>query len=127
MKAKDTTRSNRDVEYIFVYGTLRKDVGIEMYHVLARHARFVKDAKFQGRLFDLGDYPGAVPSDDPRDVVHGEVYALEPSVRDAVLASLDDYEGCSPGGEAPSEFRRESVSVTLDDGSSVSSWIYLDG
>lgn len=125
MGAENTVRSNQDVEYLFVYGTLRKDAGNDMYRVLARHARFVGSATFQGKLFDLGNYPGAVPSDDPQDVVCGEVYALEPSLRDGLLATLDEYEGCSPGGEPPSEFRREYVTVTCNDGRSASSWIYL--
>jgi gamma-glutamylcyclotransferase (GGCT)/AIG2-like uncharacterized protein YtfP len=125
MEVEDTTHPNRKDEYLFVYGTLRKDASNVMSQVLAKHARFVGGATFQGKLFDLGNYPGTISSDSPQDLVHGEVYALEPMIRNQVLAILDEYEGCSFSRETLSEFRREHVTVTLDDGRSISSWIYL--
>lgn len=57
--------------------------------------------------------------------MHGEVYALEPSSRDAILTILDEYEGCSAKDEAHTEFRRECITIVLASGRSVSSWIYL--
>jgi len=111
------------VDHLFVYGTLRRDAKHEMYHLLARHAGFVGDGVFQGRLFDLGDYPGATPSDDPSDQVRGEVYALQDA--DRVLAALDVYEGCIPDKLSPTEFRREIVEITLDAGMKESAHIYL--
>jgi len=125
MEAEHTTQPNRGGEYLFVYGTLRKDVGNAMSQVLVRHTRFVGDATFQGKLFDLGNYPGAIPSDNAQDLVHGEAYALEPLIQNQVLARLDEYEGCSVRSETLSEFRREHVMITLDNGRSVFSWIYL--
>ena len=125
MEVEDTLQPTRESEYLFVYGTLRKDVGKAMSQVLARHARFVGHATFQGKLFDLGTYPGTIPSDNSQDLVYGEVYALEPLTRNQVLAMLDEYEGCSVSSETLSEFRREHLMITLDNGRSVFSWIYL--
>jgi gamma-glutamylcyclotransferase (GGCT)/AIG2-like uncharacterized protein YtfP len=57
--------------------------------------------------------------------VHGEVYALEPSMRTTILTTLDEYEGCGSNVEIPTEFRRERAIVTLDDGKKVVAWVYL--
>ncbi len=125
METKDTIQSNQDAEYLFVYGTLRQDAKNEMPHLLTKHAKFVGCARFQGKLFDLGNYPGAIPSEDSQEVVYGEVYALEPSMRTTVLTTLDEYEGCGSNAEVPTEFRRERAIVTLDDGKKVAAWVYL--
>ncbi len=125
METEDIARSNREVDYIFVYGTLRKDVGHTMSQVLAKYAHFAGAATFQGKLFDLGSYPGTVPSDDLRDAVRGEVYALEPLDRDDVLTILDEYEGYNPEDQDSSEFRREHLTITFDDGRRAPAWIYL--
>jgi gamma-glutamylcyclotransferase (GGCT)/AIG2-like uncharacterized protein YtfP len=47
-----------------------------MHRLLARHGDLISDATYQGRLYRIGYYPGGVPSDDPVDVVRGEVYRL---------------------------------------------------
>ena len=60
-------------------------------------------ATVPGLLYDLGRYPGLVPGDG---LVHGELFAGADA---AVLAALDQYEGCDPADEAGSLFRRERV------------------
>lgn len=110
-------------EYLFVYGTLRRDTRSETAHLLARHADFVADGTFQGRLYRIDSYPGVVPSDHPSDVVQGEVYALrEP---DAVLPKLDQYEECSPEFPEPHEYVRRREEIVLANGSTCEAWIYL--
>lgn len=69
-----------------------------------------------GRLYDFGSYPGAVPSDQSDQWIHGEVHRFEDP---QLLASLDEYEGA--------EFERAMVSVQLEDGAGlgiVQCWIY---
>ena len=65
--------------------------------------RSIGPGEFQGRLYDLGRYPGVVASDDPADIVHGEVYRLHDPA--ATLARLDQYEGCDDTAPAPTEYR----------------------
>lgn len=108
--------------YLFVYGSLRRDVGHPLHAVLAEHVAFVGCGTFQGKLYDLGPYPGAVPSEDEADIVVGEVYALHDPER--VLAVLDRYEGCA-NDPPPTEFRREKAMITLEKGVRVAAWIYL--
>ena len=42
-------------DYVFVYGTLRRDSNSEMYHLLARYGQFVGDATYRGKLY-MVDY-----------------------------------------------------------------------
>ena len=112
----------RDV-FLFVYGTLRRGPDSEMHHFLARHADFVGDATYQGKLYKIGDYPGAVPSQDRSDLVHGEVYRLRDS--DYVFSFLDLYEECGPGFPEPREYIRKIQSVRLRSGETIPAWVYL--
>ena len=106
------------LDRLFVYGTLRKDIRNSRFHVLAREAQevtFVGHARIQGRLFDLGTYPGLVLSGDPGARVRGELYAL--GNPDDTLSRLDDYEG--------NEFERVERDVVLDSGASGKAWVYI--
>jgi gamma-glutamylcyclotransferase (GGCT)/AIG2-like uncharacterized protein YtfP len=47
-------------EKVFVYGTLRKGFTLHMY--LSDKAKFVGAGTMKGVLYDLGEYPGVVPS-----------------------------------------------------------------
>ena len=110
-------------EFLFVYGTLRRRGGGAMHAYLARNSDFVDEATFRGKLFDIGAYPGVVPSDDPADLVHGEVYRLR-HARD-VLRSLDRYEGAGPGFPASREYIRSRREVRLPDGFTLPAWVYI--
>ncbi|MDD4907261.1 MAG: gamma-glutamylcyclotransferase [Methylobacter tundripaludum] len=112
-----------NLDYIFVYGTLRRDTNSEMSHLLAKHAEFVGDAAYQGRLYKVDCYPGAVPSDDPNDVVQGEVYLLHQA--DVALPLLDQYEEFGPEFPEPNEYSRQKQSVLLKSGRFVTVWVYV--
>jgi gamma-glutamylcyclotransferase (GGCT)/AIG2-like uncharacterized protein YtfP len=109
---------------IFVYGTLRSDPAHEMFHLLAKHARFVGDATVPGRLFDLGEYPGMISSDGAGRVL-GEVYEFDPVHWRPVIERLDKYEGCSTSDPEPHEYRREIVRARLASGETLPAWAYI--
>ena len=110
-------------DYLFVYGTLRQNAKHPMHQQLAKHARFVAMARYQALLYQVSYYPGAVPSSDVADQVIGELYQLmQPEV---LLPVLDNYEECGPGFALPQEYRRELQQVTLENGSSVTVWVYV--
>jgi gamma-glutamylcyclotransferase (GGCT)/AIG2-like uncharacterized protein YtfP len=94
-----------------------------MYQLLTRYADFIGEGTFNGRLYDIGKYPGAVPSNEPDDIVKGEVYALRKP--DRILKVLDEYEGCGPDEPIPTEFRREETIISLNTGEQVNAWIYI--
>ncbi|MGZ8188847.1 MAG: gamma-glutamylcyclotransferase family protein [Methylosarcina sp.] len=110
-------------DYLFVYGTLRRSANSEMSQLLARNAVFIDYAVFQGRLYKIDYYPGAVPSNDPGHRVPGEVYLLADAK--SLLPCLDRYEGCGLEFPEPNEYRRQQREVLLNNGHIMSAWIYL--
>lgn len=108
---------------LFVYGTLRRDSVHELHQLLARHARFLGDARVRGRLFDLGSYPGMV-LDQSSGLVAGELYEITSNWAD-VIARLDEYEGCTAEDPQPHQYRRELVEVLRPGGAPVTAWAYV--
>jgi gamma-glutamylcyclotransferase (GGCT)/AIG2-like uncharacterized protein YtfP len=109
---------------LFVYGTLRSDPRHEMFHVLAKTATFLGDARVAGRLYDLGAYPGMSLSGNGQNV-KGELYEVHPNHWSDVIQKLDEYEGCSDRDAQPHEYRRELVSAELRSGEPVEAWAYV--
>ncbi len=109
--------------YIFVYGTLRCDVNSDMHQLLAKHAEFVGDATYRGKLYKIDYYTGAVPSDNPNDMVQGEGYLLHQA--DVALPLLDQYEEFGPEFPEPNEYIRRKQAVLLKNGRIVTAWVYI--
>ena len=76
----------------------------------------------QAELYDLGDFPGALPADSPRNQVAGELYCLPNPVSDLEL--LDRVEAFGPVTPESSLFRREIVEVTLENHTRLQAWVY---
>jgi gamma-glutamylcyclotransferase (GGCT)/AIG2-like uncharacterized protein YtfP len=110
-------------QYLFVYGTLRQNVNHPMHRLLAQHSRFIALARYQAKLYLVDEYPGAVPSNNAAEQVVGELYQL--TQPDFLFAALDNYEECGPGFAPPQEYRRELQNIMLENGDSVTAWVYL--
>jgi gamma-glutamylcyclotransferase (GGCT)/AIG2-like uncharacterized protein YtfP len=108
---------------LFVYGTLMRGFDHPMARLLSANADFLGPATCQGRLYLVKHYPGLVLSDDAADLVFGELYRLRE--RDAMLREFDMYEACGEGFAQPTEYRREMLQVTLDDGAASEAWTYV--
>lgn len=108
--------------FLFVYGTLASHAEHAMHRALAVHADPAGEGWFNGRLYDIGSYPGAVPSAHPDDKVFGELYRLNDL---KVLAVLDDYEGCGATDPPPTEFVRRQETIHRKDGTRAQAWVYL--
>ena len=110
-------------QHLFVYGTLRpSEPPKEIASVLKRFRR-LGSAYVRGRLYDFGDYPGAVLDPSSRTIIHGELLALPSDSR--VLEALDHYEEFDPSDPKGSLFVRKKVKVSMADGSSRDGWIYV--
>jgi gamma-glutamylcyclotransferase (GGCT)/AIG2-like uncharacterized protein YtfP len=110
--------------HLFVYGTLRK--GFRSHGWLSRlHARLIATGSVRGRLYDLGEYPGAVESERDADRVQGEVYWL-PSAAQAIRI-LDKFEGFDPARPAFNLFERRKTTVVITAGGEKRAWIYWLG
>lgn len=108
---------------LFVYGSLLSGFHHPAYRYISDHFQFLGAGRVRGLLFDMGDYPAALPCAEDRFII-GELYALKnPDEFSWVMAQLDDYEGVDGEEGAPPLYRRDRVTVLLDHGS-VQSWIY---
>ena len=96
-------------EYLFVYGTLRSQMNDPLHRLLEKDAILVGTGSFQGRLYDLGRYPGVVPSRGKTDRVLGEIYRFREFKR--AFEILDEYEG--------HRFKRRRVTIFQEDGRSI--------
>ena len=108
-------------DYLFVYGTLRKNYDLKLKDRVRDQLQYVGQAKVGADLYDLGRYPGAVRSSRGPEVI-GDVFLVKDP--DKVLRILDKYEGIPEGGAAKTEFVRKKGRVRLRSGQQVNAWIY---
>lgn len=111
------------IEFIFVYGTLRKETATSMYHMIARNCEYFSDGYMQGKLYEVNGYPGSIESDNPNDKVYGELYRIANS--GLVLSELDEYEECTAQYPEPHEYIRKKLPIILFDEGSVTAWSYV--
>src|SRR5258705_12191993 len=97
---------------LFVYGTLMRGFDHPMALLLSRSADFIGEARCRGRLYLVKHYPGLVLSDDPADVVFGELYRLR--APDEMLREFGMYEACGAGFAEPSQYVRSILRGTSE-------------
>ncbi|MGG9964712.1 gamma-glutamylcyclotransferase family protein [Ferruginibacter sp. SUN106] len=114
---------NNETYQLFVYGSLRSGFQHAAYQYIARYFHLIGDAKVNGKLYDKGDYPVAVPATEEKFIV-GELYGItNPSEFSYAIGQLDDYEGLYvEAGETPL-FKRETVMVHCNN-QQYTAWIY---
>lgn len=117
-----------DTRYLFVYGTLMSGahavLGTDERLRLARESSSLGPASLAGaQLYDLGDYPGALPTQDINSIVHGEAVLL--SQPRASFEWLDEYEGFVHGADDNNEYDRVVRQVRLAGGETIDAWVYL--
>jgi gamma-glutamylcyclotransferase (GGCT)/AIG2-like uncharacterized protein YtfP len=113
-------------ELLFVYGSLVSAVAHPKGERLRREAALLGPATLQAQLYRVSWYPGITLSDDPADLVLGELYRL--AAPSQSLAWLDEYEGIAPGATsvAPTDdYERRACIVRSQDGQSHRAWVYL--
>lgn len=110
-------------EYLFVYGTLLKDFVSDMSKFLEQHSEFVGSGYFNGNLYEISWYPGAVLSDNPNDKVYGHIFKILNAEK--TFKVLDDYEGIGDTGEHANEYNRTLIDAYLDSNQPVKTWVYI--
>lgn len=108
-------------DYLFVYGTLRKDYDLKLKDRIKKDLQYVDRAKVGASLYDLGRYPGAIRTNTGQEVV-GDVFLLNDPER--VFRILDKYEGYVEDEKQDSEFIRKRSRVKLRSGKNLNAWIY---
>lgn len=109
-------------EFLFVYGTLKKGFNNKARKKLNENSLFIGDAEFNGKLFLIKGYPGAVKSDNSSDIVHGELYKIKN--RATLFKILDEFEECSDTFKKPTLFKRKICKVKIEKKYEYA-WIYL--
>ena len=102
--------------HLFVYGTLQPNLAPPSIKAIVDRFEFIARARTPGKLYDLGDYPGAIFEDVSTTDVHGVVYAV--SDEGPLWQALDEYEG------VPSLYVRVRRPVTLSDDTTIDCWAY---
>jgi gamma-glutamylcyclotransferase (GGCT)/AIG2-like uncharacterized protein YtfP len=111
------------INKLFVYGSLRKGFHHSAYQYISKHFTFVSDAKVKGRLYDLGDYPAAVPTSE-EFYIKGELYEIKSHGEfEWAIEQLDDYEGLNPEEGEKQAYVRQLTDVFYND-HSTRAWIY---
>ena len=108
-------------ERVFFYGTLRTGFNRTTRAGVDAFLKFAGGGWIDGKLFDLGIYPAAVPATDAR--VRGEIFEITDAP--TVLAALDRIEGYRAAEPERSLYNRVRVVATLDDGQTQEVWVYF--
>lgn len=110
-------------EYLFLYGTLLPEYAPDEIASKVQRLRCVGSASVRGRLYDLGQYPGAILDASTGTRIYGQLFVLPPD--QTVLRALDAYEGFEPDDIESSLFVRQKVEGILSDGRAIPCWIYV--
>ena len=90
--------------YLFVYGTLKKG---KCNHRMMSSAKFLSEAYITG--YQLHQAPAITPKEG--SIVYGEVY----EVNEALLESLDSFEGHNEQSPQHSLYRRTDMTCKFND------------
>lgn len=112
-----------EVYQLFVYGSLRSGFRSPAYEYISRYFDLVGEAKVKGKLFDLGEYPAAKPTDENKFII-GELYKIRNENEFAwAIGQLDDYEGVDVAYDEVQLYYRNVTDVYIND-NITHAWIY---
>jgi|AntRauTorckE6833_2_1112554.scaffolds.fasta_scaffold19460_4 gamma-glutamylcyclotransferase (GGCT)/AIG2-like uncharacterized protein YtfP len=114
---------NREIDLLFVYGTLMKG----FTNPVARHLHstqvFLGEASFPGILFHVSFYPGAVHVPEATSLVHGHLFKIVNN-QEELFRKLDAYEGIGGEYDAPHEFKKAVIPIHFS-GKTIEAATYL--
>jgi gamma-glutamylcyclotransferase (GGCT)/AIG2-like uncharacterized protein YtfP len=115
--------NSQKVYHLFVYGSLLSGFKSPAYEYMSRYFHLVAPATIRGTLYDMGEYPAAVPSGEGNEI-KGELYRIknEPEFSYAI-GQLDDYEGVRPEEGEAKLYHRELTDV-FHDNTNTRAWVY---
>ncbi len=106
---------------LFIYGSLLQ-TNNEFGSYLKKHATLYKQGRLKGKLYDAGDYPGAIANVNEGFYIYGSILQLDDPVE--TLKHIDDYEGFGDDQLQPNLFLRELLDIETDD-KTIKCWVYL--
>lgn len=106
---------------LFVYGTLLQ-TNNPFGSYLLNQSTHLRSGRFKGKLFDIGNYPGAIYDPKADTYVYGSLISIHNV--DEVFKVLDDYEGFGIDQPQPNEFTRELIEIESST-ERLQCWVYL--
>ena len=112
------------IHQIFVYGSLRSGFQAPAFEYISRYFELVSDARVKGHLYDLGEFPAALPTDEEAYLI-GELYRIKNEEEFYwAMEQLDAYEGIhSEPEEGAYAYKRELVTVYIGK-ETTTAWIF---
>lgn len=108
---------------LFVYGSLRSGFQHDAYNYMAQYFTLVGHATVKGILYDMGEYPVALPNSDEK-FIQGELYTINnPEEFSYIIGQLDDYEGIYAEEGETASYKREETAVYCN-GLQYKAWVY---
>jgi len=108
-------------DLLFVYGTLLDEKNTFGVY-LKSNSTFLQKGRFKGRLYDIGQYPGAIADTSADTYVYGAILNMHNPF--AALKELDAYEGVGKAHPQPNEYIRNILSIEAGD-RLLNCWVYL--
>lgn len=93
-----------------------RDQSSPIHDVLAANLEYISTCKIQGKLYNLGRYPGLKPGDD---VISGELYRIGNA---SALATIDEYEATDNDDLTLPGFSRKKIELMEP---KVEAWVYI--
>lgn len=114
---------NNPTTHLFVYGSLRSGFRNPAYAYLSKYFNLVGQGYVKGKLYDTGNFPVAVSSNEEKYIV-GELYVVNnPLEFDWAIEQLDDYEGVNAEEGEKAFYKREIAPITCNH-QQMDAWIY---
>jgi gamma-glutamylcyclotransferase (GGCT)/AIG2-like uncharacterized protein YtfP len=112
-----------NIYHLFVYGSLRSGFKSPAYEYISCFFDLIGEAKVKGKLYDMGEYPAAIPSQEDSFIL-GELYVIKRQPEFSwAIGQLDDYEGVTAEPGEPQLYRRELENIIIND-QAIPAWIY---
>lgn len=92
---------------------------------LMPYLTFVANGYVNGKLFDVDNYPGAVPATSFQFKLTGQVLKIKSGCEKEILRLLDEYEDYNETDITGSLFRRKKTPVYSTGIQKEEAWIYL--
>ena len=108
-------------DYLFIYGLLQNGFDNPFSKLVKDNSRTLGRGFVHGRLHEINGYPGLKLLNDSQEKVLGTLVQL---LDQSILQQLDLFEGIGGSYTPPFEYRREIISVTLNNQLFLA-WAYL--
>lgn len=107
---------------LFVYGSLMGGIQSPIATYLKSNSTFLGEGTVNGILLDIGKYPGLIAQTDTENRVVGHIFQLNAPLE--MMPNLDHYECVGDAFPQPNQYRREIITVALNE-EEYPCWVYL--